>query len=183
MLARGHRLMVGQQGIVGYVTGTGNPRIALDVGEDPQYFNNPDLPLTRSELALALSIGGKIIGALDVQSTQAGAFVREDVSILQNMADLVAIAIENARLFTESEEALETSRRAFGELSRRAWMEVLASRAELSYTSLDYPYMAENGDQERLVSENKVEKIGEKANEEKILERFLYLSLSKFVIL
>lgn len=163
MLARGHKLMVGQQGIVGYVTGTGNPRIALDVGEDPQYFNNPDLPLTRSEMALALSIGGKIIGALDVQSIQAGAFVREDVAILQIMADLVAIAIENARLFTESEEALESSRRAFGELSRRAWMEVLASRAELSYTSLDYPYMIENSGQEQVASENKVEKISEKA--------------------
>ena len=107
-VARGHKLSVGQQGIVGYVTGTGNPRIALDVGEDSQYFNNPDLPMTRSEMALALSIGGKVMGALDVQSTQAGAFAHEDVAILQIMADLVAIAIENARLFTESKNALET---------------------------------------------------------------------------
>ena len=144
MLARGHKLDVGQQGIVGYVTGTGNPRIALDVGEDSQYFNNPDLPMTRSEMALALSIGGKIIGALDVQSIQAGAFAREDVAILQVMADLVAIAIENARLFTDSKEALETSRRAYGELSRRAWIEMLSSSEELSYTSLEYPYLTES---------------------------------------
>ena len=144
MLARGHKLGVGQQGIVGYVTGSGNPRIALDVGEDSQYFNNPDLPMTRSEMALALSIGGKIIGALDVQSIQAGAFAREDVAILQVMADLVAISIENARLFTDSKEALETSRRAYGELSRRAWIEMLSSSEEVSYTSLEYPYLTES---------------------------------------
>lgn len=147
MLARGHKLLVGQQGIVGFVTGTGNPRIALDVGEDPQYFNNPDLPLTRSEMALALSVAGNIIGALDVQSTQAGAFAREDVAILQIMADLVAIAIENARLFTQSEEALETSRRAFGELSRKAWIDILASKSDMGYTSLDYPYLPDNSGQ------------------------------------
>lgn len=140
MLARGHKLSVGQQGIVGYVTGTGNPRIALDVGEDSQYFNNPDLPLTRSEMALPLSVGGKIIGALDVQSTQAGAFGRDDVAILQVMADLIAIAIENARLFTENQEALETSRRAYGELSRRAWTDLLASSGDMSFTSSENAY-------------------------------------------
>ncbi len=52
MLARGHRLTVGETGIVGYVTGTGEARIALDVGEDAAFFDNPDLPATRSEMAL-----------------------------------------------------------------------------------------------------------------------------------
>jgi GAF domain-containing protein/HAMP domain-containing protein len=146
MLARGHRLGVGQQGIVGYVTGTGNPRIALDVGEDSQYFNNPDLPMTRSEMSLPLTVGGKIMGALDVQSTQASAFGRDDVAILQVMADLVAIAIENARLFTENQEALETSRRAYGELSRRAWMDLLSSSGNLSFTSLENSYRPEYGE-------------------------------------
>ena len=159
MITRGHRLLVGQQGIVGYVMGTGNPRIALDVDEDPQFFNNPDLPLTRSEMALALTAGEQIIGALDVQSTQAGAFAREDVAILQVMADLVAVAIENARLITESKNALEASRRVYGELSRRAWMEMLASRTELSYTSLDYPYMAQGDNQVHSVVQNKEEEI------------------------
>jgi GAF domain-containing protein/HAMP domain-containing protein len=146
MLARGHKLSVGQQGIVGYVTGTGNPRIALDVGEDLQYFNNPDLPMTRSEMSLPLSVGGKIIGALDVQSTQANAFGRDDVAILQVMADLVAIAIENARLFTENQEALETSRRAYGELSRRAWMDLLASSGNMSFTSTENAYHFDRGE-------------------------------------
>ncbi|HNM36401.1 MAG TPA: GAF domain-containing protein, partial [Anaerolineales bacterium] len=54
MLARNHSLSVGQTGIVGYVTATGQPRIALDVGADSAYFDNPDLPNTRSEIALPL---------------------------------------------------------------------------------------------------------------------------------
>lgn len=69
MLARKHKLQVGHTGIVGFVTATGRARIALDVGTDAAYFDNPDLPDTRSEIALPLRHGGQIIGALDVQST------------------------------------------------------------------------------------------------------------------
>lgn len=98
MLARGHRLAVGKVGLVGYVTGTGKPRIALDVGADSVHFANPDLPKTRSELALPLRVGERVIGALDVQSTEANAFDENDVIVLQTMADQVAIALENARL-------------------------------------------------------------------------------------
>ncbi|MFN3492787.1 MAG: HAMP domain-containing protein, partial [Anaerolineales bacterium] len=61
MLKRGHQLKIGEQGIVGYVTRTGRPRIALDVGSDAVYFNNPDLPETRSEMALPLKMAGQII--------------------------------------------------------------------------------------------------------------------------
>lgn len=160
MLARGHKLRVGQQGIVGYVAGTGNPRIALDVGEDSQFFNNPDLPETRSEMALALSIGGKMIGVLDVQSTHPNAFTRDDVAVMQTLADLIAIAIENARLFTESSEALETSRRAYGELSRKAWMEIVNSKDNMSYTSLDIPYIGENPNQGHLLPVRNVDEKG-----------------------
>lgn len=161
MLRRGHKLVVGEQGIVGYVTGTGKPRIALNVGEDTQYFRNDDLPLTRSEMALPLAVGGKVIGALDVQSVEAGAFARDDVTVMQILADLLAIAIENARLFTESQEALEVSRRAYGELSRRAWMEMLPVKEELSYTSLDYPFLAAQSGQMSDASEETPEVVGQ----------------------
>ena len=60
MLARGHKLKVGETGIVGYVTDQGLPRIALDVGEDAIFFNNPDLPDTRSEMALPLQARGQM---------------------------------------------------------------------------------------------------------------------------
>ena len=98
MLNRKHALQVGKVGIVGYVTGMGRPRIATDVGEDAVFFNNPDLPLTRSEMALPLQVSGQIIGALDVQSTQSNAFTSEDVSLFSILADQVAIAIQNNQL-------------------------------------------------------------------------------------
>ena len=93
MLERQHKLKVGQVGIVGYVTGQGKPRIALDVGADAVYFDNPDLPDTRSEMAVPLTIGEKVIGALDVQSEKQSAFNDEDIAVLTTMADQVAIAI------------------------------------------------------------------------------------------
>ena len=95
MLADEHRLKVGEVGIVGHVTGSGQPRIALDVGADVVHFKNPLLPETRSEMALPLRVGERVIGALDVQSTQEAAFDEQDVAILQTMADQLAVAIEN----------------------------------------------------------------------------------------
>lgn len=137
MLARGHRLAVGQQGIVGYVTSYGQSRIALDVGEDAVYFDNPDLPETRSEMALPLTAGGNLLGALDIQSIKPGAFTRDDAAVMQVLADLIASSIENARLLTRSREALETTSRAFGELSRQGWLERLESASILGFRSLE----------------------------------------------
>ena len=87
MLDREHRLEIGENSIVGYVAQNSRPRIALDVGLDAVYFNNPDLPGTRSEMALPLVVGGQILGALDVQSTESQAFSEEDSSTLQILAE------------------------------------------------------------------------------------------------
>jgi PAS domain S-box-containing protein len=84
-------------------------RIALDVGEEAVRFDNPHLPETRSELALPLISQGEAIGALTIQSSREAAFTEEDITTLQTMADQLANAIENARLFAEhkrSQEAL-----------------------------------------------------------------------------
>jgi GAF domain-containing protein/HAMP domain-containing protein len=147
MLARGHRLKIGEKGIVGYVTGNKEPRIALDVGQDAVYFDNPDLPETRSEMALPLIAGGQILGALDVQSRMEEAFSEEDIAVLQIVADQVAVAIENARLFTENQTALEAARRAYGEMSREAWDNILRSNPDLGYIctlqDMLYPASAE----------------------------------------
>jgi len=121
MLDRGHKLLVGEVGIVGYVAGSGRPRIALDVGRDAVFFDNPDLPQTRSEMAVPLQVRGETLGVLDVQSTEAAAFDDEDVAILQTMADQVAVAIDSARLLEESERALRELQMAQGEQVRRAW--------------------------------------------------------------
>ena len=135
MLTRGHRLKVGEVGIVGYVTGTGNPRIALDVGTDATFFDNPDLPNTRSEMALPLVAGGEILGALDVQSTESNAFSQDDINVLQVLADQVAVAIENARLFEENQNALETVRRAYGDVSQTAWQQMQKLTDTLGFMS------------------------------------------------
>jgi GAF domain-containing protein len=135
MLARGHRLRVGEEGIVGYVTGRGEPRIALDVGADAVFFDNLDLPDTRSEMALPLRARGEIIGALDVQSKEPQAFSDEDVAVLQTLADQVAMAISNARLFQRAQESLEAGRRAYGEISREAWAQMLRVQPNLGFLS------------------------------------------------
>ncbi len=106
MIERGHSLAVGSQSIVGYVAEQKKVRIALDVGLDAVFFNNPDLPMTRSEVALPLLIGNKTLGVLDIQSDQPQAFSMEDIDVLQTLADQVAVAIENRRLLGESQAAI-----------------------------------------------------------------------------
>ena len=127
MLARRHRLRLGQ-GIVGSVAKTGEARIALDVGEDPVFFNNPDLPRTRSEMALPLLARDRVIGVLDVQSEHAGAFTEEDVTILQSVADQVALAIENAALLVEAEQALTELEVRYGQEMSRGWLQRYGDR-------------------------------------------------------
>lgn len=133
MLARNHKLKVGEQGIVGYVTSTGNARIALDVGEDAVHFDNPELPDTRSEMALPLFYGGRLIGALDVQSERPNAFSDDDISSLKVLADQVSMAINNAMLFEELQTSLESERKLFGEISREAWQDMIRKSSSQGY--------------------------------------------------
>jgi GAF domain-containing protein/HAMP domain-containing protein len=135
MLARGHKLAVGQTGIVGYVTAQRQPRIALDVGQDAVFFNNPDLPDTHSEMAVPLISSGELLGALDVQSTAPDAFTQEDIEILQLLADQVATAFQNAQLFASVQQALQAAHAAYGELSQRAWIELLEETPEIGFQS------------------------------------------------
>ena len=95
MLERRHQLKIGGTGIVGYVSQGGRPRIALDAGTDAVFFNNPDLPKTRSEMALPLKYGSQTIGVLDIQSTVPFAFKDEETNLLGPLANQIAIAINN----------------------------------------------------------------------------------------
>ncbi len=133
MLARGHRLRVGEQGIVGDVAARGKPRIALDVGQDAVFFNNPDLPETRSEIALPLRARGQVFGVLDVQSTEREAFTQEDANVLQTLADQVALAISNARLFYEAQESLAAQQRLYAQISGEAWHTLLSEQGALGF--------------------------------------------------
>lgn len=133
MLARGHRLEIGAQGIVGYVIGSGNPRIALDTGADAVFFNNPDLPDTRSEIAIPLVTGKRIIGALDIQSKQSNAFTQEDVEVLSILADQISIAIETARLFETSQKDLAEVETIYRQYLQREWNRLSATEDLLGF--------------------------------------------------
>jgi GAF domain-containing protein len=139
MLDRGHALRIGEQGIVGYVSKQGQPRIALDTGRDAVYFNNPDLPTTRSEAALPLIVGGKIIGVLDVQSQQQSAFLEPDINVLSTLANLVAVAIENARLFGQTNRALTELQDTYARFSGLEWEKFFTESqiAGYRYSGLD----------------------------------------------
>ncbi len=121
MLQRSHKLRIGEQGIVGFVARNKQPRIALDVGADAVYFDNPDLPDTKSEMALPLKSGEQVIGVLDIQSTEANAFTDEDVSTLSILADQTAIAIQNAILNEQTQRALKEAEIASRQASAQTW--------------------------------------------------------------
>ena len=134
MLATKHRLAVGGRSIVGSATATGKPRIALDVGKDAIHFNNPLLPDTRSEMALPLTARGRVIGALDVQSSNPNAFTDNDITILQSMANQLANAIEAARYYQQANKALEDMGKLQEQYLRREWAAYLKEQqARLGY--------------------------------------------------
>ncbi|MFN8382241.1 MAG: GAF domain-containing protein [Anaerolineales bacterium] len=133
MLAREHKLEIGESGIVGYVGKFGTPRIALDVGHDAVYFNNPDLPETRSEMALPLTVRNKIVGVLDLQSTKQGAFTENELNTMSILADQVAIAIENARLFQQTEQALTEAEALYRQNTQESWKEFSNEESIIGY--------------------------------------------------
>lgn len=124
MLARNHRLRIGQVGIVGYVAATGEPRVALDTGMDATYFNNPLLPNTRSEIALPLRSNDSIIGVLDVQSEEPEAFTQDDISTLQIMADQLALAIQRVQLVGQLEDNIKEIEKTYQKITLNSWLSI-----------------------------------------------------------
>lgn len=135
LLAREHRLQVGGESMIGWCTARGQARVALEAGEDAVRLATPELPETRSEAALPLRSRGKVVGALTVQDDEPEAFDPATIAVLQTMADQVAVTLENARLFSERLHALEMAQRAYGELSREAWTELLQAQPHLGFRS------------------------------------------------
>ena len=129
MLARRHSLKIGQMDIVANVTATGSPRLALNVGPDAFSFDNPDLPNTRSEVALPLKVDGETIGTLDVQSTEPNAFTQEDVEVLSTLTDQVAIIIQNARSYAATRRLLEEAQKTSHSYVHDSWR-VLRSQGQ-----------------------------------------------------
>jgi len=137
MLAQAHRLEVGGNSMIGQCTARAEARIALDVGEEAVRFDNPLLPETRSEMALPLRSRGWVIGAMTVQSVEEAAFDETDVAVMQAMADQVAVAIDNARLFAETQAALKEMEATHQRYLGQAWAAYARTRAISGYAQTD----------------------------------------------
>lgn len=111
-LKKNHRLRIGGESMIGWSIAHRQPRIALDVGKEAVRFQNPDLPKTRSEIALPLIYHNELIGALTVQSEEQAAFSREDIIVLQTMADQLANAVKNAQLYEQAQQELAERKKA-----------------------------------------------------------------------
>lgn len=128
LLESGYRLRVGTEGVIGLVASEKKPRISLDVGKDAIFFDSPELPETRSELTLPLVVRDKVIGVLDLQSSEVNAFKYEDLEIFQTMADQIAVTIENSRSLTESQLVISQLETLSNENTRKNWKTELAVR-------------------------------------------------------
>ena len=121
MLARQHKIRIGGAGIVSFAVTMNRPRIALDVSSDAYFAQNPDLPETRAEMALPLSIGERVLGVLDVQSSDPNAFTEQDIGVMKTLADQLALAIENIRLLAETRQALAEVESLYREYLSSRW--------------------------------------------------------------
>jgi GAF domain-containing protein/ligand-binding sensor domain-containing protein len=142
----GFRLLVGKEGITGWVAATGEPILVSDVSEDARFVQFTSTGTeTRSELAVPIKTKERIVGVLNVQSSQLDAFDESDVAVLQALADQAATAIENARLF-EAEQRRAEQFRVISEVGRRITSitsidSVLQQVAELIQRAFEYDHV------------------------------------------
>jgi len=132
MLAEGHRLAIGGASMIGWAISNRQPRIAMDVGEEPVRFANPHLPLTRTELALPLISQDEVLGAMTVQSERERAFDEYDLSVLQGIVGNLAVALYNARLYQESRRGLQALAESHRKVLAEAWQEMAPSDVEVT---------------------------------------------------
>ena len=124
MLRRGHKFKIEDiSSMIGWCMANCQPRIAQDVQLETVRFANPLLPETRSEVALPLITQGEAIGALTIQSREVAAFSERDLTVLQLVADQVAKAIENAKLFATAQASLQEAESVQHSIVQRTWSE------------------------------------------------------------
>ncbi|GEM_PF-1256395 len=95
-----HYLTIGE-GIIGTTAQKGEPLVYNNVAEASMFIYHPMLPNTQSELAVPIQKNGQIMGVLDIESEQLERFGPADIKLIESIADQIAIAVDNARLYTE----------------------------------------------------------------------------------
>jgi GAF domain-containing protein/HAMP domain-containing protein len=130
MKVRGHNISIAApRSLVAQAAREGRVISVLDVQADPNWLPNPLLPEARSEMAVPISLGSRVVGVLDVQSESANGLGQEDEATLQALANQVAVAVRNARLFTETQEALYEAQRLQQLYTGQSWEKLLTSRS------------------------------------------------------
>ncbi|HLO17261.1 MAG TPA: GAF domain-containing protein [Anaerolineales bacterium] len=128
-----HRLDVAGKSMVGTAIRERSTRIAQVASEEKQRFDNPLLPYTRSEVALPLIVGERVLGALNVQSTKEADFGPQVIETMKNMVGQVAIAMENARLFQEAQQIIREMRTIQQHYLFEGWSEFSEQNQKLEY--------------------------------------------------
>ncbi|MCB8965677.1 MAG: GAF domain-containing protein [Ardenticatenaceae bacterium] len=107
MVAQGRQIPFNQeQSLVARAARTGQGVTVNDVQADSGFLPNPLLPNTHSEMAIPIMVGGLLLGVLDVQSEEVGAFTQEDINIYTTLAAQIAVALQNARQHENTQKAL-----------------------------------------------------------------------------
>ena len=128
-----HRLEVAGKSMIGSAIRERTARIAQSTAEEKQRFENPLLPYTRSEIALPLMVGNRVIGALNVQSTRESDFGPEVIDTMRNMASQVTVALENARLFQEAQLVIKEMQAVQQQYLLEGWKAFTAENREMEY--------------------------------------------------
>jgi GAF domain-containing protein len=139
MRAQGHSIPISApKSLVARAAREGKVITVENVRLDPDWLPNPLLPDTYSEMAVPVMLGHQVVGVLDVQSEQIGGLTHEDEVALQALANQVATAVRNARLFTQTQEALYEAQRLQQLYTSQAWEKLGSTR------SLDYEFRQTN---------------------------------------
>lgn len=128
-----HRLDVSGRSMVGGAIREKIARIAQVASQEKHRFENPLLPYTRSEIALPLIAGDRVLGALNIQSMKEADFTPQVIETMQNMSGQVAIALENARLFQEAQQVIKEMRAVQQQYLMESWQGFTSDNNELEY--------------------------------------------------
>jgi GAF domain-containing protein len=126
LLISRYRVYIGETNFIGSVISRGTLRVRHYEEHEVEILETPELAETRSEIVLPLRARDQLIGALDIQSHEIEEFDEENIKMLQILADQLALSITNARLYQETQQSLESARRAYGQISQQAWTDLIS---------------------------------------------------------